>query len=167
MATVRPVSIYLVRHATAGQRGGFGGEDLARPLDEGGQAQAEAIAQALVEPLRDLPELHILSSRAKRCVDTLVPLATQLGRHVEIADELTEGSAPGSISALFLRIGSTPAVLCSHGDIIPECIRDLMADGMRITGARHCEKGSIWQLDLRGTDIVTGTYLGIPTLTPT
>ena len=41
-------------------------------------------------------------------------------------------------------------------------LRELMLDGMRITGARHCEKGSIWQFDFRGTDIVSGTYLGIP-----
>lgn len=152
------VAIYFIRHATAGQRQGFLGDDLARPLDDFGSEQAALIASSLGgEPIE-----RVLSSRATRCVSTVAPLATALGLAVEVDDALTEGSMEGAAAALIASLGTTSAALCSHGDVIPTTIRELMADGMRITGARHCEKGSIWRFDLRGNDIVTGTYLGLP-----
>ena len=155
---VKFVAIYFIRHATAGQRQGFLGDDLARPLDDFGRAQAARIAASLgAEPIA-----RVLSSRATRCVSTVEPLATELGLEIEIDDALTEGSASGAAAGLISSLGTTNAVLCSHGDVIPATIRELMHDGMRITGARHCEKGSIWKFDLRGGDIVTGTYLGLP-----
>ncbi|MEE9414021.1 MAG: phosphoglycerate mutase family protein [Acidimicrobiales bacterium] len=152
------MTIYLVRHATAGTRQGFRGADLARPLDDFGKSQAAAISAAL----KDERIERVLSSRATRCIDTVAPLAHALGLEVEITDDLTEGAAIDAVTALLLQLGSTSAALCSHGDVIPATIRQLMLDGMRITGSRQCEKGAIWRLDLRGNDIVTGSYLGLP-----
>lgn len=155
---VQLVAIYFIRHATAGQRQGFLGEDLARPLDEFGHGQAARIAASLgTEPIT-----RVLSSSAVRCVSTVEPLAAALGLQVEVAEALTEGSPDGAAAALINSLGTTTAALCSHGDVIPATIRELMRDGMRITGARHCEKGSVWRFDLRGTDIVSGHYLGLP-----
>ncbi len=152
------MAIYFIRHATAGQRQGFLGEDLSRPLDEFGHGQADRIAASL----GDEPITRVLSSRATRCISTVEPLATARGLHVEVHDALTEGSPEGAAAALISTLGTATAALCSHGDVIPATIRELMGDGMRITGARHCEKGSIWRFDLRGTDIVSGLYLGLP-----
>ena len=53
-------------------------------------------------------------------------------------------------------------VLCSHGDLIPEVLDPLLREGMVIIGGRGCEKGSIWSLDARGRDIVSGTYTARP-----
>ncbi len=152
------VAIYFIRHATAGLRQGFLGDDLARPLDDFGRRQAEQIAIDLA----DEPITKVLSSSAERCISTVAPLALAMGLEVEVNEALTEGSPRGAAAALITSLGTTTAALCSHGDVIPATIQELMRDGMRITGARHCEKGSIWRFDLRGTDIVTGTYLGIP-----
>ena len=54
------------------------------------------------------------------------------------------------------------SVLCSHGDLIPEVLDPLLREGMVIIGGRGCEKGSIWSLDARGRDIVSGTYTARP-----
>ncbi len=152
------MAIYFVRHATAGQRQGFLGADLSRPLDDHGRHQAEALARLLGNE----PITRILSSRATRCTQTVGPLATAVGVDIEPCDDLTEGAPVNAAMALIHSLGTNTAVLCSHGDVIPETLRELMRDGMRITGARHCEKGSVWQFDFRGTDIVSGTYLGVP-----
>src|SRR5205809_614665 len=53
----RPMTVYLVRHARAGDRHDWGGADDLRPLSKPGRRQAEA----LVDALRDARVDRILS----------------------------------------------------------------------------------------------------------
>ena len=53
-------------------------------------------------------------------------------------------------------------VMCSHGDLIPEVLNRLLREGMSVIGGRGCEKGSVWTLEVRGRDIVSGTYTATP-----
>ncbi|NIR39365.1 MAG: histidine phosphatase family protein, partial [Actinobacteria bacterium] len=57
---VRPVSLHLVRHGSAGHRGSWPGDDLERPLDERGTEQARRLA----EHLGDAPIQSVWSSIA-------------------------------------------------------------------------------------------------------
>ena len=109
--------LYLVRHADAGNRGAWTGDDFERPLDDHGQMQAEAIGAALA----DRPVRRILSSPYVRCMDTVVPLGRALGLAVEASDELTEGAYVGDALDLLGSLAKTEgdSVLCSHGDVIP------------------------------------------------
>src|SRR5438270_12184602 len=60
------ISVYLVRHAKAGDRQAWEGEDRLRPVDQPGWRQAEGLAEAFQgEPL-DM----ILSSPYLRCFQT-------------------------------------------------------------------------------------------------
>lgn len=154
------MTIYLVRHAAAGDRYRWSGDDLERPLDEHGRAQAEAIAAWFAG--RHVERL--LSSRAVRCTQTLGPTARVLGLDIETTPTLLEGSTGDDAAALVRSLVGVDAVLCSHGDVLPAMVRSLTIDGMRIDGARGCEKGSIWELDVRGRDIVSGVYRGLPPL---
>ena len=52
--------------------------------------------------------------------------------------------------------------MCSHGDLIPEVLNRLPREGMSVIGGRSCEKGSVWTLEVRGRDIVSGTYTATP-----
>ena len=63
--------ILLTRHAQAGVRGGWSGDDSARPLSERGRTQAEAI----VGQLEGFHIDSILTSHATRCRQTVAPLA--------------------------------------------------------------------------------------------
>ena len=100
----------LLRHASAGHRRDFDGDDdRLRPLDDRGRRQAAA----LVEQFAALGVRRVLSSPYVRCVETVEPLAAALGLTVEIDDRLAEGA--GRAAHDLLR--QDGAVCCTHGDI--------------------------------------------------
>ena len=104
----------LLRHASAGDRDHWAGDDRLRPLDEKGRRQAEKIAKALgAEEIK-----RVVSSPYARCVQTVEPLAAALGLEVELDDRLAEGG-DGSARALFEEPG---VVACTHGDVIFELL---------------------------------------------
>jgi phosphohistidine phosphatase SixA len=111
------VIVYLVRHARAGRRSDWEGDDRLRPLDERGRRQAEALDAQLAG--RDFR--RILSSPFDRCVQTVVPLAQSRGLEIERNDALAEGA--GNEAGLGLMRGAgEPIVACVHGDLIEELL---------------------------------------------
>ena len=83
------MTIFLVRHAHAGSRSRWTGDDALRPLSTRGHEQANG----LVGVIGDAPIGHILSSPYVRCMETVVPLAAARGLAVEPVDALAEGAA--------------------------------------------------------------------------
>lgn len=146
------MTIHLIRHASAGRRG-FDGSDLSRQLDDYGQRQAELIRAALSPTGIDI----VLSSRAKRCWQTVGPLAAACGLDVEEHPALLEGSSTSRALALIRSLEGQTAVLCSHGDIIPETIRALEVGGTIIDPNRSFAKGSGWTLTFEDGRISTAT----------
>ncbi len=67
-------TVLLVRHAKAGSRKKYEGDDDTRPLDEKGRVQAEA----LVGQLRAFGASEVSSADRTRCVQTVEPLAASL-----------------------------------------------------------------------------------------
>jgi phosphohistidine phosphatase SixA len=148
------VSVYLVRHADALARGKWTQQDALRPLSGKGRRQAAG----LVDLLGDRGVRRILSSPAVRCWQTVSPLARHLGLDVEHEPRLWEGAAVDPARAL---LDTHDAVLCSHGDLIPDLLNHLIAEGMEAVG-RDCKKGSTWLLERNGDHFVRGTYLPPP-----
>ena len=106
--------VYLVRHARAGHRETWEGEDDSlRPLDERGRRQAERLVAQLAE--REFG--RILSSPYARCVQSVEPLAAARGLAVEAVDALAEGAGEAAALELF-RAVDAPAVACVHGDLV-------------------------------------------------
>jgi 8-oxo-(d)GTP phosphatase len=103
----------LLRHARAGERDEWQGDDRLRPLDEKGQRQA----RRLVEELAALGVTRIVSSPYVRCTQTVEPLAAELVLPIETDDRLAEGARRHEVDAL---LDETPsgAVLCTHGDVV-------------------------------------------------
>jgi phosphohistidine phosphatase SixA len=119
------VIVYLVRHATAGHRASWGGDDdRLRPLDDRGRRQAEGLVELLGR--RDFE--RIVSSPAVRCVDTVLPLANARGMAVEDSDALVEGATTEAALALF-RTPGVPLVACVHGDMVWELIGESAKKG--------------------------------------
>lgn len=131
--------LYLVRHAKAGSRADWYGDDSARPLTGGGERQS----QALAERLAWLATGSLVSSPCLRCRQTLGPLAERLGTTVVADPRLAEDS--GFVGAVQL-LGELPhgSVLCSHGDVIPETIQALQRRGCHIVGEPDWRKASTW-----------------------
>ena len=148
--------LHLVRHADAGNRLAWQGDDSDRPLDDFGRMQAEAIGATLA----GRPVERILSSRAVRCLDTVVPLGRTLGLPVEAADELAEGSHVADALDLLrsLAVADGDSVLCSHGDVIPGLLWVLAQNGLDIPDLGRCKKGSIWELEVSEGRVIGATY---------
>lgn len=158
MPYIARVSLLVVRHAHAGQRSAWSGDDRLRPLSAKGEKQALGIADALVlhQPAR------VLSSPAVRCTTTVEPLAEQLGLEVEPDDRLAEGADDADVRSLLDEVGTTTAVLCTHGDVVPQILRRLMEDGMEPEQGLRWSKASTWVVGHTANGWGTGTYLPAP-----
>jgi broad specificity phosphatase PhoE len=152
------VTLYVVRHAHAGQRSAWTGDDRLRPLSERGEAQALAIATALVPggPRR------ILSSPAVRCVQTMQPLAEKVGAEVIEDDRLFEGAGPAEIRSVLHEAAHDDAAVCSHGDVIPILLRLLVDDGLVPERELVWQKASIWIAERSDGRWGQGRYLPPP-----
>lgn len=119
------MTLLLVRHADAGDRAAWTGDDLARPLSATGRAQSDALAALHA----DRPLEVILSSPARRCVDTVAPLAEARGLPVERTDVLAEGAGFEALDHLLTRLTAQDALLCSHADVIGAALTALWRRG--------------------------------------
>lgn len=142
------MAIRLVRHAKAGSRRNWIDDDRTRPLTSDGVRQAEALADRLGKVATG----PLLSSPYLRCVQTLEPLAAGVGREPTIDIRLTEG-APFEPVLQLIAVIDDGAVLCSHGDLIPDVISALERRGAVVSGAAEWRKASVWVLerDAHGT----------------
>jgi broad specificity phosphatase PhoE len=150
------MDVFVVRHAKAGSRRRFEGDDSLRPLSANGQAQAKA----LVELLLRTDVTRVLTSPYTRCVETVAPLAKKLGLEVELEEGLAEG-ADWSLALAIIEKAQAPLVLCSHGDVIGDLMHHLDRSGVPLDDDR-IEKGSTWVLQVEERRVVRARYLPPP-----
>ena len=148
------MTIYLVRHASAGNRVS-GMADRQRPLDDTGRETSRAITNWFGDQTVD----SVYSSPAVRCRETVQPLAEARGLTVEIRQELDEGHHGAELAATVRRLAraDVEAVLCSHGDLIPAMLEVLATAGVPLAG-KLCQKGSLWILHTEDGEITEGRY---------
>jgi len=153
------MTTYLVRHASAGSRDDSDPLDERRPIDEVGRHQAAKLAAWL----RHEPIQRIVASPYPRCIQSVEPLASALGLDVEVDGVLAEGTDVEQAWKLLSQVASGAALLCSHGDVIPDLIRRAQGRGMLVPGKSGCAKGSVWTLrHWDGNVFATGIYTPIP-----
>jgi phosphohistidine phosphatase SixA len=110
--------ILIIRHARAGERAEWSGDDRRRPLDKRGREQAAD----LVGALSDYEVARVLSSPYDRCVQTVEPLAEARGLEVEIRDELgEERQLEDGVELVRSLLGQDVAV-CGHGGLSDELV---------------------------------------------
>ncbi len=146
------MAVYLVRHAKAGSRQAWKGDDALRPLSAPGWEQSRALGKRIAK----LQPTRLVSSPYVRCVQTLEPLADGCGLQVTVDDRLGEGSAAGAALDLFLEVPDR-AVLCSHGDVIPDLIGALQRMGTAIATAPDWRKATVWVLERSRDGVISAT----------
>jgi 8-oxo-(d)GTP phosphatase len=116
-------TVLLVRHAKAGSRHQWKGDDDLRPLSGSGREQAQQLAALL--PLYG-PD-RILSAPPLRCRETVAPLGDHLG--MAVGDEPLFGEEgywadPAAARARLHALAGEPGitVLCSQGGVIPDLV---------------------------------------------
>lgn len=175
-AALRPgvTTVLLVRHAKAGSRDGWVGDDDLRPLTPNGESQAES----LCAQLRLFGPDRVFSAPRLRCVQTVRAIAAE--QDVDISHEplLSEDGYRASPREALARLaeivdgGGTP-LICSQGGVIPHLVADLAErDGVRLDDV-PAKKASTWLLTLRpaaprsdshpaGPQLVAAHYLPPP-----
>jgi 8-oxo-dGTP diphosphatase len=147
--------LVLVRHAKAGKRGEWRGDDRERPLDETGRVQAGR----LVDVLRCFAPTRLYAADRARCVQTMEPVAAALGLRVRVdpafSDEAFLASPAATQTALLaLAKPGKVSVVCSQGVAIPALIERL-APGVASSETR---KGAAWVLSVVDGDVVSADY---------
>jgi 8-oxo-(d)GTP phosphatase len=126
------VPLILLRHASAGEKGSWPGDDQLRPLDARGRADARGLAALLAF---FAPRARVLSSPAVRCTETVRPYAETFGGVVEAEAALAlhdrAGEPPSSRTGRIDALGSLvrnlvaagrPAVVCLHRENLPKAL---------------------------------------------
>jgi phosphohistidine phosphatase SixA/8-oxo-dGTP pyrophosphatase MutT (NUDIX family) len=147
--------IALVRHAKAGRRRDWHGDDAQRPLEVTGLRQAALLAEFLTPFAPD----RIISADRTRCVQTVEPLANRLGLDVEVdhvfADEsYAESPLATQTAVLSLAKPGQVTVICSQGHTIPSLIEVLGTGGT----PSETRKGAVWVLSLVDGDVIAADY---------
>ena len=151
------MTIYLLRHARAGRRSAWKGDDELRPLSKVGRRQAAG----LLAMLADADVEHIVSSPYVRCMQSVAPLAKERGLEVDVVDELAEGAPVEDALRLLDKVSGYPTVLCTHGDIVEALLTHFKESGVKI-GKLRMEKGSVWAFETHSGRVTKATYLPPP-----
>lgn len=153
------MTIYLVRHAKAGDRGSWPDDDFQRPLSTRGHFQA----RGLVDLFADATFERILSSPYVRCMETVVPLAAERALAIEPVEPLAEGASLGDALTLVQKHAVHGAVMCTHGDVLPMLLEHYDSIGVDIGARPQWPKGCTWVLDTDATgDVRAARYLPPP-----
>lgn len=134
--------LYLVRHAQAESRSEWQGEDRLRTLTGKGRRHATG----LIGAMRGRPLARILSSPFERCLATVRPLSADREIDIEEVGWLAEGLAGEAVIERIVQQPG-PAILCSHGDIIPEVVHSLSDADVPLDGPVGWKKGSTWVIE--------------------
>lgn len=147
--------VYLVRHACAGDKRQWSGPDLDRPLDPAGVVQAAALADELAV----FPIHRILTSPARRCRQTVEPLADRLDVPVEPLATLLPNGDSERVIRLITALDAGSAVVCTHGEVMRPLLAVLRQAGVRITAKQDdddwlLQKGTGWALTVDPTGAI-------------
>src|SRR6266536_252757 len=146
------IPLILLRHASAGSKRTWPGEDLDRPLDVGGAADAGRLA----ELLSCFGSCRVISSAAERCVATVLPYAALTGAVIEIDADFTVPH-PGGVSpdqpkrAGQIVDDGQPAIICAHGENLQRILQ-VVCDrlGAEIPAGPPLPKAAWWALHAAG-----------------
>jgi 8-oxo-dGTP diphosphatase len=147
--------LVILRHAAAGEKEDWHGDDALRPLDERGRAEATELAEllAVFGPLR------VITSATLRCVQTVLPYALRHGVRLATEPALTLDGGPMRLAdarrvMLDLVAARTPAVVCTHGEIVSDLITGLRTElGEKPPDDPTLRKASFWVVHIGDNEI--------------
>jgi 8-oxo-(d)GTP phosphatase len=142
------VPLIFLRHASAGSKDTWPGDDTARPLDAEGAAQARLLARLL----SCFGSGRVITSATERCVATVRPYAAQTEAKLEIEPVFTVGDPAASAAAAAALVTAIvteglPTVVCAHRENLPPMLTAACAAlGASPPGDTSLGKGEFWVL---------------------
>lgn len=154
--------VVLVRHADAGDKHAWSQPDDVRPLSPLGSLQATL---SVAPFLSGLGVTRLLSSPARRCLQTLEPAATALCLTVEVADELAVAGSGSRIVELLSRSDLGGAALCTHGESLAALSAAWAVAGVDVVGPdgvpvsmAGTPKGAAWIVESGGAGVLRARF---------
>ncbi|MDI2028592.1 NUDIX hydrolase [Saccharopolyspora sp. TS4A08] len=150
-------TVLLVRHAKAGKRSEWSGDDALRPLSEAGRRQRDALHSLL--PL--FAPSRVYSAPRVRCEQTVAPVARDRGIDVVseplFSEEVYSADPDAGVRAMLEVAGrGGTSVVCSQGGVIPDLVTRLAdSAGLRLDEVA-ARKGSVWTLSFRPGEVGPG-----------
>ena len=151
-------TFYFVRHAKAGSRSHWTGDDRKRPLSNKGVKQAEE----LVTIFANYDIAAVYSSPYLRCMQTVEPIARAHKLKVQAEPGLAEGRGLEAAYRFFEDPKLDEVVLCTHGDIVWELVEDLTKRRVLPAFREDLDKGSTWVVQVKGGVPVKARYIPAP-----
>ena len=145
------VPVILLRHASAGAKDSWAGDDLDRPLDADGAAVAERLAGLL----SCYGSCRVISSAAERCLATVRPYARRAGAAITVEPGLTVSEPPAEPAAVMdlaaaIAAERQPTVLCAHRENLAPALTAICGYlGAGLPGGPDgagLDKGGFWVL---------------------
>ena len=156
LPTVTGIAV-LVRHAHAGSRKEWTGDDDHRPLDERGEQQAAALGPllSLFKPAR------VCAAPLARCIDTVAPIGLPVRTDTVFAE--ATGATPKAVADRLrsLVADHTRVVVSSQGGVIPAALEAMRPPNASATRTFTTPKGTGWVLSFNGTDLVAADPLAL------
>jgi phosphohistidine phosphatase SixA len=149
------MKLYIVRHAQAGKKSQWKGDDDERPLSALGIAQARELGEVLPKVRR------LIASPTVRCRQSLEPLADRLGLEIETDRALCKTTSLNKTLTLLdsLIDDGDNVTVCSHGEVLGPLMRELEATGVPLRGGGPAnQKGSVWTVKVAKGDMLKATY---------
>ncbi len=140
----RTTPYIVVRHTSAGDKRDWEEDDLLRPLDRVGRAEAEDLADILGA----FGVARVFTSATARCLETTLPYAARTGSDIRTDWAFTVGTSKRAGDRLAeLLADRLPAVVCTHGELVPELIRRACEElGTDPPEDPRLPKGGFWVL---------------------
>jgi 8-oxo-(d)GTP phosphatase len=156
-------TLLIVRHGTAGSKKRYKGDDRNRPLDKHGRAQAEL----LVGQLLAFGPTSVYAADRLRCVQTIEPVADELGVEISLEPRLTEegywrNRDKARRRVLDIAAADGSPVICTQREVIPDliewwCDRDRVKPDKSRNG-----KGSTWVLSMHQGRLIAADHIVSP-----
>lgn len=141
----RTRTLVVVRHGKAKAREHWRREDLLRPLTPSGRGRADA----LVPLLEAYGVRRVVSSPARRCVETVAPYADARGLELRHDPRLSEDTTAGDVRRAVEDVlaEKSPAVLCGHRPTLPWVFAALGVDAPELAPGEgvvlHLRRGAV------------------------
>ena len=148
----------MVRHAKAGSRSHWTGDDRQRPISPKGVKQAARI----VEQFNRVAVTAVFSSPYLRCAQTVEPLARARRLEVQSSTDLAEGRGITGLYVFFNNEDLDDVVLCTHGDLVWELVEDLTNRRVLPAFREQFDKGSTWVVEVEDGAPVSARYIAAP-----
>lgn len=147
--------VVLVRHASAGKRAQWHADDIDRPLDDDGHAQAARLSSFLQQFAPD----RVVAAHPLRCVQTVQPLARDLGLEVAADatfsdDAYTRDPDTTTAAVHALAKPGRVSVVCSQGETIPGLVQHFAPD----LETTRTKKAAAWVLGFVDGVVVSADY---------